>query len=225
MSSGLIYFAVVAMWVAYFLPRWLRTHDEISDNRSLERYQSAMSLVSLGTSHENLPSRTEVAENKIRQIRQRQFIFVVLSAIFLIIFISTLFGGVPFKTNALPVSLVLIYVIHVRRQKVVEEVATRRRLAAARATNGVRANFSDVLYRAHESATEHWIPLRPSTTVTVIPNTTWQPLDVPLPTYVTAPKATSRPMKEVSTKVEVAVGPDEIFDQVAVEEADLRAAN
>jgi hypothetical protein len=32
-------------------------------------------------------------------------------------------------------------------------------------------------------------------------------------------------MKEVATKVEVAVGPDEIFDQVAVEEADLRAAN
>ena len=103
MSSGLIYFAVVAMWVAYFLPRWLRTHDEISDNRSLERYQSAMSLVSLGTSHENLPSRTEVAENKIRQMRQRQLIFIGLAVIFLIVFISTLFGGVPFKTNALPI--------------------------------------------------------------------------------------------------------------------------
>ena len=225
MSSGLIYFAVVAMWVAYFLPRWLRTHDEISDNRSLERYQSAMSLVSLGTSHETLPSRTDVAENKIHQMRQRQLILIGLAAIFLIVFISTLFGGVPFKINALPLSLILIYVIHVRRQKIVEEVATRRRLAAARATNGARVNFSDVLYRSNESATEHWIPLRPSTTVTVIPNTTWQPLDVPLPTYVTAPKATSRPMKEVATKVEVAVGPDEIFDQVAAEEADLRAAN
>jgi hypothetical protein len=225
MSSGLIYFAVVAMWVAYFLPRWLRTHDEISDNRSLERYQSAMSLVSLGTSHENLPSRTEVAENKIRQMRQRQLIFVGLAALFLIVFISTLFGGVPFKTNALPISLILIYVIHVRRQKIVEEVSTRRRLAAARATNGVRANFSDVLYRSNENATEHWIPLRPSTTVTVIPNTTWQPSEVPLPTYVTAAKAVSRPIKEVPIKVEVAVGPDEIFDQVAIEEADLRAAN
>jgi hypothetical protein len=225
MSSGLIYFAVVAMWVAYFLPRWLRTHDEISDNRSLERYQSAMSLVSLGTSHENLPSRTEVAENKIRQMRQRQLIFIGLAAIFLIVFISTLFGGVPFKTNALPLSLILIYVIHVRRQKIVEEVATRRRLAAGRATNGVRANFSDVLYRSNENATEHWIPLRPSTTVTVIPNTTWQPAEVPLPTYVTAAKATSRPVKELEIKAEVATGPDEIFDQVAVEEADLRAAN
>lgn len=225
MSSGLIYFAVVAMWVAYFLPRWLRTHDEISDNRSLERYQSAMSLVSLGTSHENLPSRTEVAENKIRQMRQRQLILIGLAVIFLIVFISTLFGGVPFKTNALPISLILIYVIHVRRQKIVEEVSTRRRLAAARATNGVRANFSDVLYRSNENTTEHWIPLRPSTTVTVIPNTTWQPADVPLPTYVTAAKAVSRPTKEAPIKAEVAVGPDEIFDQVAIEEADLRAAN
>ena len=90
MSSGLIYFAVVAMWVAYFLPRWLRTHDEISDNRSLERYQSAMSLVSLGTSHENLPSRTEVAEYKTQQMRQRQLIFIGLAALFLIIFISCL---------------------------------------------------------------------------------------------------------------------------------------
>jgi hypothetical protein len=107
----------------------------------------------------------------------------------------------------------------------VEEVSTRRRLAAARATNGVRANFSDVLYRSNENTTEHWIPLRPSTTVTVIPNTTWQPADVPLPTYVTAAKAVSRPTKEAPIKVEVAVGPDEIFDQVAIEEADLRAAN
>jgi hypothetical protein len=225
MSSGLIYFAVVAMWVAYFLPRWLRTHDEISDNRSLERYQSAMSLVSLGTSHENLPSRTEVAENKTRQMRQRRLIFIGLAALFLIIFISTLFGGVPFKTNALPFSLILIYVIHVRRQKIVEEVSTRRRLAAARATNGGRANFADVLYRSNENTTEHWIPLRPSTTVTVIPNTTWQPAEVPLPTYVTAAKAVTRPVNEVPIKIEVAAGPDEIFDQVAVEEADLRAAN
>jgi hypothetical protein len=225
MSSGLIYFAVVAMWVAYFLPRWLRTHDEISDNRSLERYQSAMSLVSLGTSHENLPSRTEVAEYKTRQMQQRQLIFIGLAVLFLIIFISTLFGGVPFKTNALPFSLILIYVIHVRRQKIVEEVSTRRRLAAARATNGGRANFADVLYRSNENTTEHWIPLRPSTTVTVIPNTTWQPAEVPLPTYVTAAKAVTRPVKEVPIKIEVAAGPDEIFDQVAVEEADLRAAN
>jgi hypothetical protein len=184
-----------------------------------------MSLVSLGTSHENLPSRTEVAENKTRQMRQRRLIFIGLAALFLIIFISTLFGGVPFKTNALPFSLILIYVIHVRRQKIVEEVSSRRRLAAARATNGGRANFADVLYRSNENTTEHWIPLRPSTTVTVIPNTTWQPAEVPLPTYVTAAKAVTRPVKEVPIKIEVAAGPDEIFDQVAVEEADLRAAN
>ena len=61
--------------------------------------------------------------------------------------------------------------------------------------------------------------------VAVIPNTTWQPAEVPLPTYVTAAKATSRPVKEVEIKAEVTTGPDEIFDQVAVEEADLRAAN
>lgn len=225
MSSGLIYFAVVAMWVAYFLPRWLRTHDETSDNRSLERYQSAMSLVSLGTSHENLPSRTEVAELKIRQVRQRQFIFMGLATLFLIAFILSLFGEIPFKTNTLPISLILIYVIHVRRQKVVSEVATHRRLAAARATNGVRANFADVLYRSNENPTEHWIPLRPSTTVTVIPNTTWQPAGVPLPTYVTAPKAVTRPIQVPLSEIAVVVGPDEIFDQVAIEEADLRAAN
>ena len=61
--------------------------------------------------------------------------------------------------------------------------------------------------------------------MTVIPNTTWQPAEVPLPTYVNAAKAVTRPVKEAPIKIEVAAGPDEIFDQVAVEEADLRAAN
>ena len=40
-----------------------------------------------------------------------------------------------------------------------------------------------------------------------------------------AAKAVTRPVKEAPIKIEVAAGPDEIFDQVAVEEADLRAAN
>jgi hypothetical protein len=130
----------------------------------------------------------------------------------------------PFIYAAVPLSGMLIYVANVRRHVIADQLHKRRVTQLHRRSTGVSAtNLAEVV--TPKPATEHWIPLRPSTTVTVIPNTTWQPAEVPLPTYVTAAKAAARPIKEAPVIVEVAVGPDEIFDQVAIEEADLREAN
>ena len=44
MASGLIYLIIIGMWVAYFLPRWIRQH-ETQSGRETERYKSAMKIV------------------------------------------------------------------------------------------------------------------------------------------------------------------------------------
>ena len=44
MASAIIYLAIIGMWVAYFLPRWIHTHDEFS-GKSVERYKSALRVV------------------------------------------------------------------------------------------------------------------------------------------------------------------------------------
>ena len=44
MASAIIYLAIIGMWIAYFLPRWIHTHDEFS-GKSVERYKSALRVV------------------------------------------------------------------------------------------------------------------------------------------------------------------------------------
>ncbi len=45
-GSGVIYAVLVAMWAAYFIPRWLRRHEELSESRSVERFDRAMHILS-----------------------------------------------------------------------------------------------------------------------------------------------------------------------------------
>ena len=46
MGSGLIYAVLIVMWAAYFIPRWLRRHEELSESRSVERFDHAMRILS-----------------------------------------------------------------------------------------------------------------------------------------------------------------------------------
>ena len=45
-GSGVIYAVLVVMWAAYFIPRWLRRHEELSEARSVERFDKAMRILS-----------------------------------------------------------------------------------------------------------------------------------------------------------------------------------
>lgn len=46
MGSGLIYAAIIVMWALYFIPRWLRRHEELSESRSVEKFDQAMRILS-----------------------------------------------------------------------------------------------------------------------------------------------------------------------------------
>jgi hypothetical protein len=45
-GSGLIYAVIIVMWAAYFIPRWLRRHEELSESRSVEKFDHAMRILS-----------------------------------------------------------------------------------------------------------------------------------------------------------------------------------
>lgn len=231
MSSGLIYFAVIALWVAYFLPRWLRSHDEVSESKSLERYRSAMHVVSIGSSPNTYMTRTEIAEREAQTLRKRQILLVTLIIFFFATIIAAFANAVPFKSLLLPLSLLVIFVVHVRRQKVQEDVRRRRRAATMR-SKGSSLNFSEITYRTPEGQTSQWIPINHSRTVTVIPNDTWQPSDMPLPTYVNAPKAPARPVvgrnntEQTNTHYETEIEQTETsFEKVFDQEEDRKASN
>jgi hypothetical protein len=99
-------------------------------------------------------------------------------------------------------------------------------------SKGSSFNFSEITYRNPEGQASQWIPINHSRTVTVIPNDSWQPSDMPLPTYVNAPKAPARPVVgRNSSELLEAVDGVEIksaelqVDQVFDQEVERRASN
>jgi hypothetical protein len=177
-------------------------------------------------------TRAEVAEREARALQKRQISLGVLIAFFIFTIIAAIANALPFKSLLLPTSLLLIFIVHVRRQKVQEDVRRRRRMATMR-SKGSGFNFSEITYRTPEGQASQWIPIDHSSTVTVIPNETWKPSDIPLPTYVTAPKAPSRPIVEQdlglsAQNAELVVesaGEDEVFDQESASSDTRRASN
>ena len=197
MASGLIYLIIIGMWVAYFLPRWIRQH-ETQSGRETERYKSAMKIVA---STPILADPVNPAA-KSKVLRARRLILLALTTLLLGTFFAITLGLIPALTALIPVTALSIYLVNVRRQ-VVAAQSKKRRLAALAAITAVeikddpsaRIDLSRRQRRDSEVILEQWVPLseRPLTSsITIIQKheeRSWSPIAVPRPTYATAPKA------------------------------------
>lgn len=257
MTSGLIYIAIIGMWVAYFAPRWIHDRNEFS-GKSVERFKSALIVVASsspsgasgsGALHIDLDREAKVAQ---LLMRRRIMFFILISTL-----TTTIVGGfmntMPFVYALVPATGILIYVANVRRQTIADKIQYRRVQQLHRRTAGVSAtNLADVV--TPKSSQEHWIPLseRELKGVVILPKgsaqvrQTWEPAEVPAPTYVSAPKAIvpkrvidltipgawSDEQERLEREALAAASPsrDEIFDQQLADEAverlsQARAAN
>ena len=246
MTSGLIYIAIIGMWVAYFAPRWIHDHNEFS-GKSVERFKSALIVVASssphgasgsGSIHIDLDREAKVAQ---LLMRRRIMFFILVSTL-----TTTLVGGImnsmPIIYALVPTTGILIYVANVRRRTIADKVQHRRVQQLHRQTAGVSAtNFAEVV--TPKPSQEHWIPLseRELKGVVILPKgsaqirQTWEPAEVPAPTYVSAPKAIipkrvidltipgawSDEQERLEREALAAASPsrDEIFDQQLADEA------
>lgn len=238
-ASGFIYLIILGMWAAYFVPRWVSNHQENSGKRT-EKFNSAMRTV---TQMETNRSQSEDKLAKQIKIRNRRIIFTSLLTILLGNITTVSLGIVAAPILAIPTTALLIYTVHVRRQVVASQIKQRRlnaleRIAAAQVINepteqikiSAREDFED-------GYKEHWIPLLERTDsagVVIIPKgmsrDSWQPRDIPKPTYVDAPKAVV-PKRIIDLTVpgawietqkiaeEDLIMQDELFDQVLFDQA------
>ena len=83
MASGIIYLAIIGMWVAYFLPRWVHNKNEFS-GKSVERYKSALRVVASATPGAQIGSGviyTDVdrAGRVAQQLMRRRIIFSLIT--------------------------------------------------------------------------------------------------------------------------------------------------
>ena len=263
MASGIIYLAIIGMWVAYFLPRWVHNKNEFS-GKSVERYKSALRVVASTTPGAQIGSGaiyTDVdrAGRVAQQLMRRRIIFSLITTTLLLTTAGAIMQTFTYIAIAIPVTGLVLYIAHVRRQENSDRITRRRMDQLHRTTEGVsHTNLADVL--THNSHSEvkvnqdHWIPLseRELTGVTLLPKGTaqsraeWQPNEIPVPTYVNAPKAVqskrvldltepgrwTEEQERLEREALAAAAPsrDEVFDQQLADEAvqklrEMRAAN
>jgi hypothetical protein len=198
MASGFIYLIILGMWAAYFLPKWITSHDEAS-GKSAERYKSAMRVVGETGSVNTISSSTESIKRQ-NQIAYRRIIFGSLTFLFVVVGALCALGVFPTLILLIPTTAFAIYIVNVRRQLIAAQLQERRVRAFEKISTATvitepveRITLSSRVDFVAEN-NEHWIPLidRIDTAgVVVIPKDgpAWQPTSVPKPTYVTAAKA------------------------------------
>ena len=86
MASGIIYLAIIGMWVAYFLPRWIHSRNEFT-GKSAQRYRSALEVVSGGASPLSEVDRLRLHQLKLS--RRRLFFSLIFTSL-----VMTLVGAV-----------------------------------------------------------------------------------------------------------------------------------
>ena len=251
MTSGIVYLAIIGMWVAYFLPRWIHSHDEFS-GKSVERYKSALRVVAAGTEknyslalHMDLDAEAKNA----RKLLRRRIVFSLIILMTIFIGVGAAMKLLVWSYLAIPSMALIIYLVYVRRS--VHQLRSQRRRVGElqRSNDGVsHVNLSEVI-TTQKVTTELWVPLadREQNGITILPKGTaaqrnaWQPTEVPAPTYVSAPKAvTPRRVIDLTTpgawseeqelKARAALdaaapSKDEIFDQQLAQEIKQTKSN
>ena len=244
MASAIIYLAIIGMWVAYFLPRWIHTHDEFS-GKSVERYKSALRVVAGDRdSAYSMAIHTDLDApyKKSQTLMRRRIIFLLIFATFVVASIGAIMGALSWLAIAIPVSGFVVYLAHTRRTINRDRLQRRRIEGLQRSTQGVsHVNLSEVI--APKPDSELWVPLaeREITGIVLLPQgsaatrNVWTPNSIPAPTYVNAPKAvTARRVIDLTTPGQwseeqerlarealaaAAPSADEVFDQQLAEEA------
>ena len=246
MASAIIYLAIIGMWVAYFLPRWLHNKNEFS-GKHVERYKSALRVgagstpgarVGSGVIYTDVDRVARVAQ----QLLRRRIIFSIITFSLIATLVGAIMQTLVATSILIPLSALIIYIAFVRRQENASAIQHRRMDQIHRRTEGVsHTNLSKVL--TAKNSTDHWVPFaeREVSGVTLLPKGTaaarseWKPNEVPIPTYLSAPKAVapkrtidltepgrwSEEQERLEREALAAAAPsrDEIFDQQLADEA------
>lgn len=214
-TTGLIYVAIVAAWAAYLVPLWLRRHDEVSRQKSLERYSSAMRVLSREADggyvarRRDEPPRVLAPSPKrsAAQFRARRAAAVrrrrVLSLLMLTwasVGALAVFALVPRWTAAVPAVLIVTFLVLVRRS-VRRARRDRSEPIAAPARKATRLDVSYAYGSASaETVAEPTVEVKtPSADEPAASEEgLWDPVPVTLPIYVYKEKAPPRTVRTIS---------------------------
>ena len=212
MGAGFIYLVIVGLWVAYFLPRWISSHEEHL-GRSIDRYQALLDAVGR-TATGVAPVRISEAERAAR-LQTRRVTFLALATLLAVTILLNVLGLLSPSLLFVPIVGFTAYVLVVRRQKLMDlriresELlqGTSARLQVISEQRQNEGSLNSAIYRSKyaelivsvqgESDQEQSTPLAEresyqSSGIVLLPKgsagsrDTWQPTPVPAPTYLSA---------------------------------------
>lgn len=161
MGSGLIYAVIIVMWAAYFIPRWLRRHEELSESRSVERFDQAMRILSRKEPTPDKryvvmpprpePRRSVPAQRSSRRraahssatVRRRR----VLAGLLLATLVTTLvtpLSPVPWWGALVALGATICYLVHLRMQARGNRFVSRTRQAVRKRSRSRIMRFDAV---------------------------------------------------------------------------------
>jgi hypothetical protein len=196
-SSGLIYAAIVAAWAAVLVPRWVRRYEEVDQAREADQARGVRVLgspasLSRGTRaharHESVlvqsalsqPPATEgQAASHVgdagRAAHRRRRVLTVLGVALAAVTVVAVIGLLPLWSVAGPALVLAGFLGLARRAAAAEQISRARRGRPTPAEPAVARTPRAVL-------------AEPTPAEPVDPHL-WEPVPVPLPTYLTKPKA------------------------------------
>ncbi len=239
MGSSLIYVAIVAMWAGLLIPMWLRRHEQETEVRSVDRFSTAMRILSrrpappkdrrylvmpqrpasattpvadvprtvtrrapqrMSPRMSQRPVKTRPAARRTgrsRLLARRRRLMLGLLGMALLTFVLALAGVLSWWWQVVADLALVAYAVHLRAE------ARRSRefhRAHARPRPAAQAHPAPVAAPTQPRETVD-VPVRVAAPAApaaaapaaagplVIDEETWEPVPVPLPTYVTAPVA------------------------------------
>ena len=200
-GSGLIYAAIVAAWLAYLVPSWVRRGESrTTPDRHNERMRVVASSPTAPAVRASAPVPAPPLVSRSTARRRRHLLVLLVLAV-IGIGLGTGLGRLAAWAPAVPALMLVGYVMLLRRSVRRTELAARRARARAEMERVTMARPMTTYPAPHvsvradvasESAdrfdAEATIP-PPVEDPVVADDGTWEPVPVPLPTYVTAPKA------------------------------------
>lgn len=211
----MIYAVIIVMWGAYFIPLWLRRHEERSEARSVDRFANAMrtlarrhpdaaqaeaaSAPARGHGTAAGARRAHRPRTKQALVYRRRRVLVGLIVAMLATALLTPITPVPWPVPLATLGATLGYLVHLRLQARRTRDLSRTRETVRRRTISRLSRFEAAerifharrTLRAERAAAEAERRGADEAAQSLARQETraWQPTPFPLPTYVTKPVA------------------------------------
>lgn len=208
--SGLIYAAIVAAWAAVLVPRWVRRNEEVDQARELDAAHRVRVLTRPSLDNEarvaaSTPTRADSEAAPVRTSRDRVVASSdvglaarrrrrVLGSLTLALAVTgavTAAGRLPRWSLAVPLAVLLVFLALARRAAVAQ---ARRRAAVRRPALRSPASTTAV---TEEPAAKRVAVLDETEPLPEADPNAWEPVPVPLPTYVNKAIAAPRAVRRI----------------------------